>query len=437
MVGLLGEDDPNDTGLLASNPQQLIPMSALQMGLSIMANNRPGGTTGEALGAGGMQGLGAYMQGNSAIAKQRLSQMQAQKYGLETQKLGYEVGNLKDQKTVMQQMFPELGGQGPIQMASGQSPMGGGQPAPNGMPNQSQALSGMPQGALKDPLAALGLDRDTVKSVYAYGGPEAVKNLLQTAATKRIETDQWQDVGGGMQQSRLTGEKKPISPTLVNVAVNGPQRESSFNKTLGEEQGKDAAGVYKEADAARNQLVSTQQLRQLVGEWNSSGGSQGQLAPLQAKITSYAQAVGIDPKSLGLPADAGPSQAIDAIMKKMALGNIGSNSGGLPANNFSEADRDFIVDIQPSLKDTPAGMQAKLSMVEKMAQRSVQKETMFNQMDEQGKSYSDFRRAWAKYTEQNPLLSDDEKKQIRSISGAKPSPGGRGVIDFNDLPARR
>jgi hypothetical protein len=243
MAGILGEDDPNDAGLLASNPQQLIPMSALAMGLSMMGNNRPGATTGEALGAGGMQGLGAYMQGNSAIAKQRLSQMQAQKYKLETDKLGYEVGNLKSQQQAMNQMFPELGG-----------PQGGGQPQMGGMPSPTQALAGMPQGAVKDPLAALGLDRETVKSVFAYGGPEAVKNLLQTAATKRIETDQWQDVGGGMQQSRLTGEKKPISPTLVNVAVNGPQRESSFNKTLGEKQGEDAANVYKEGDAARNQL---------------------------------------------------------------------------------------------------------------------------------------------------------------------------------------
>jgi hypothetical protein len=193
----------------------------------------------------------------------------------------------------------------------------------------------------------------------------------------------------------------------------------------------------KKAMLPATSLVSTQQLRQLVGDWTASGGQQGQLAPVQAKITAYAQAVGIDPKSLNLPADAGPSQAIDALMRKMALGNIGSNSGGLPANNFSEADRNFIVDMQPNLKDTPEGFNAKLSMIEKMAQRSLQKEEMFMQMDEQGKPYSEFRRSWTKYTEQNPLFSDDEKKKLRSVGGGTPAPSRGGVIDFNSLPARR
>jgi hypothetical protein len=44
------------------------------------------------------------------------------------------------------------------------------------------------------------------------------------------------------------------------------------------------------------------------------------------------------------------------------------------------------------------------------------------QMDEQGKSFSDFRRAWAKYTKDNPLFSDDEKKQIRAVSQSAAAP---------------
>jgi hypothetical protein len=409
MGGLLGADDPEQqNGLLG--------LLGMQIGGSILANNQPGSTTGQALGAGLNAGASGIIQAQQLGALNAQRKALALKNAMETRKLGYEVGNLQNQQTALSGMFPELNGgaspTAPVQsVAAGASPV-----VPAGVPTGPQAG--------EDMLKSIGLTKDQVKAALAFGGPGAASKLIEAAATKRIETGQWEDVGGGMQRNKLTGETKPMSPSLVNVAVNGPQQESEFRKTLGTEQGKDAAGIFKEADSARNQLVNVQRLNQLVDEWKAGGGSQGQLAPLQAKITAYAQAVGIDPSSLNLPKDAGPSQAIDALMRKMALGNIGGGSGGIPANNFSEADRNFIVDMQPTLKDTPEGFQAKLEMVKRMSERSTQKEDMWMQMDEQGKSFSDFRRAWAKYTKDNPLFSDDEKKQIRAVGSAKPAPSG-------------
>jgi hypothetical protein len=425
MGGLLGTEDPDQQ-------KGLLGLLAAQIGGSILSANQPGVSSGQALGAGLSAGANGIMQAQQLGALNEQRKSLAMKNKLEATKLGYDVQNLQRQNQMFGSMFGSPYAAQPTPADASAYPATDIFATANGLPSSGGATpANLPTGpqAGSDVLGSIGLTRDQVKAAYAFGGPAAASKLIEAAATKRIETGQWEDVGGGMQRNKLTGETKPISPTLVNVAVNGPKRESSFNQTLGTEQGKDAAGIYKEADAARNQLVSVQRLNQLVDDWKANGGSQGQLAPFQAKLTSYVQALGIDPTSLNLPKDAGPAQAIDAVMRKMALGNIGSNSGGLPANNFSEADRNFIVDIQPSLKDTPEGFKAKLEMVKRMAERSTQKEEMWMQMDEQGKSYSDFRRSWAQYTKANPLFSDDEKKQLRAVGGAKPAPAGGGISE--------
>lgn len=413
-MGML--DDPNDAdvggGLLANDPKQLLALSALMGGAGVLASNRPGMTSGNALGAGVGQGLQTYMAGNNAAAQQQLRRMQAQKYGLESQKLGYEVGNLKSQQAMFGQMFPELGGQQPAPGLPAPQQAGGQIPAPQQV---SQAVGQLPQGATDDPLKALGLTREQVKASYAFGGPEAAKNLIQTAAMKRIETGAWEDIGGGVQQNKMTGEKKPISPSLVNVAVNGPQQESEFRKKYGEKMGEQAAGIHTSAEAARQNIARLGQLNSLMDQVDT-----GKLAPFKANVGAWAQGLGISDETLSnmgiKKTDPINAQAITAITNALTVGQIGN--GGFPANNFSDADRTFLQQTMPQLSNTPGGNRIISQAMQRAAERQISKEEMWLEADKSGKDYPQFLRDWNAHVKKTPLFpavnSEKEMGMLKS-----------------------
>ena len=228
--------------------------------------------------------------------------------------------------------------------------------------------------------------------------------------------------GGGGSSADVA---KPMPGTggkmLIAPSKNPPgTQENKFSEEYGGGLGKKAIGDLDAADKARDQLANTQMMRGLAQVWTENGGSQNWTAPLQSKFTAIAQGMGVDPNSLGLPKDAGPAQAFDALMRKAALGNIGS--GGMPANNFSEADRGFIVDMQPRLADTPAGFEAKMMISEKVAQRAIEKEAMWNQYEDAGKSYQQFRRDWSKHVTATPIFTEDDRKKLNSMIA--PAKGG-------------
>lgn len=191
MAGLL--DDPNatpDSGLLATDPRQLLALSALMSGAGILANNRPGVTGGQALGAGLGQGIQTYMAGNNAAAQNQLRNAQMQQ--LQMQMAG-ESENLK----LAQWKNQMLGLGGPQTGAAGAQ-------IPAAIPNQAYPATARfaaannlpqiapPQGAQSvTPAADMifssipGMTPQEAKTLYAID-PQAFMAQYQ-AATKPIE----------------------------------------------------------------------------------------------------------------------------------------------------------------------------------------------------------------------------------------------------------
>lgn len=206
------------------------------------------------------------------------------------------------------------------------------------------------------------------------------------------------------------------------TTVNLPATESSFQTHLGAAQGDEAAAVPAEGDTARNQMDTLNTIEALRAAAQAAGTDVNALAPIKVKVGAILQAAGLDPKDFDLNGT-GVMQAIGAASNKLALSGIGK--GGLPANNFSEADRNFITSTVPGIADTPEGFELKALVMRKVASRTLEKEKLwnsgkYNQTTQAG--YADFRRDWAKYVAANPLFGEAEKGKARLLQGGNKSP---------------
>lgn len=400
-----------------------------------------GGLSQGLLAAGG-QGWGAFgpgmLQGQQLYDQQ---QQQAQQQKLQEISTQLAQQRLEDERTANTQAAAAdkawhdlLTGQGaPSGMASGavpgdqlaQVPPGLRNGGPGGMPlgpglmqgvQQGQGLfSQVPQSVLT---MAANLPRDEgINLIAPFLKPnEADKPLVVGGVVidpkdpKHILAD-YSDV---LQRNAAAGRQ------TTNVML--PKVESSYQNKFGGAQGEKAALISTDADTARKQMDALSTIEALRGAAQAAGGDVGALAPIKLKVGSYLQALGMDPKEY----DLGPTgilQAIDSAANKLALSGIGQ--GGLPANNFSEADRNFIVSTVPSLADTPEGFQLKSLVLKKANSRTLEKEALWNsgkydQTTEAG--YQKFLTDWSSYVQAHPLFNDQERRAADALkSGSKPT----------------
>lgn len=211
----------------------------------------------------------------------------------------------------------------------------------------------------------------------------------------------------------------------TNVTVKLPAIEDAFQSTIGKEEGTQAADVYKAGAQAASSLDTVSALRQAREALKAAGGDVGKLAPLQAQAGALMQSMGFKPEDLGLPADAGPAQVIDAMTNKLALSNIGAQSGGLPANNFSEADRKFITQMEANLGDNPSAYDAKLLIRQKVAERNAQAAAKFQDYPQTQAGWHAFQKDWREYVKANPLFGPQDQQLLFGSQGnaaAVPAP---------------
>lgn len=260
------------------------------------------------------------------------------------------------------------------------------------------------------------VDIRTGEVVGDYRDPSAQKRDLFTVKEGDEEVTYYGDKNDPTTWSRFSTAPR-YKPPSTTVNIEGDKVESEFSKTFGRTMGEQAANIYAESDRAVNQLSRMDRLEALADQWEQSGGSLGPLATTQENAAAWAQAVGLDPASLGLPEDAGPAQAIRALSNEMALGKIGGEDG-MPANNFSDADRRFIQSTVPQITDTPEGLRLKIEVTRRGAERAREKELMWAEAEAQGKTYREFRREWNDYVQNNPIFSEDEMGALERAAKA-------------------
>jgi len=193
------------------------------------------------------------------------------------------------------------------------------------------------------------------------------------------------------------GEVKAINPQPFAVNVN-QQGQSEFERTYGAGMAKEALGTIESGDKAATSLQQTQLLRGLL-----SGIQTGKLTPAGANLGAWAQSVGlnvpgIDPK---LPANA---EAAQTLINKAALTNIGQ--GGVPANNFSEADRKFVVNMQSNLGNRPEANAIIMDAKDRMDQLAMGKADAWARARDQGVSYEKFNSDWRRQLSTKSVFGD-------------------------------
>lgn len=232
-------------------------------------------------------------------------------------------------------------------------------------------------------------------------------------------------------QSRLT----KITSATPAAQINMNPGEPKANEELGKAIGTRLASQLEGSDKAMANLQTLNLMESAAAQLEQAGGTTGALAEPQAFASSLLQAANVDPASLGLPADAGPAQVLNSLGNKLTLGKIGG-ADGMPANNFSDADRKFIESTVPRLTDTPSAFKAKLFIDKRMAERSIQIGQVIDDMYSRGESASAMNAAISEIKRQ-PLFSEDEIANIRASSGNpsnaapayNPQPGNAGLMD--------
>lgn len=224
-------------------------------------------------------------------------------------------------------------------------------------------------------------------------------------------------------------EVNELSPEYQDLAGQGwterrpapliPAEETALSKGVGETEAKQIGDALSAADAAGSQLQALDQLQAAQQALQAAGSDTGALAGIKNRVAAVLQDMGISPDSLGLPPDAGPAQALQAATNKIALTFIGP--GGLPANNFSEADRNFLVATVPNLSQTPTGLQMVSAAMKKTAERNIAIQNLWLDIHENepdaNKAYTAWKRAVTELKRQ-PLFSAQEKAAMQAAARA-------------------
>lgn len=178
-----------------------------------------------------------------------------------------------------------------------------------------------------------------------------------------------------------------FGPAGTNVNID-QKLETEEAKAIGQAAGKRAGETMAGANAAGKQLRRLGELEALLGRVNS-----GKLEPTRMSIAalgksmgvddSYLEAVGLNPKAVG------DAQAVSAISGRMLVDMIGA--GAFPANNFSDADRNFLQSTLPNLSNDPRANSIMMESARRVANIDIDKA-----------------KAWREFRKANPKGSFDD-----------------------------
>jgi hypothetical protein len=183
-------------------------------------------------------------------------------------------------------------------------------------------------------------------------------------------------------------DQKQAGRTQVNIAQN-------TEKAVEIERGK--ASVKAEVDAMAEARSASQELTNLAGlQARLERMKTGPSAPVVRTAAMWARDLGVRPEALeafGVPKDfIGDANSFEAAVSGMLVNKIGS--GGFPANNFSNADREFLEKTLPRLAADPRGNRLMVETARRIAEAKIERARSYQQWkqtaENKGKTFFDF-----------------------------------------------
>ena len=180
------------------------------------------------------------------------------------------------------------------------------------------------------------------------------------------------------QQMGTTGPIQTIAtskviPSAGQTITIGGKAELAGDEEFSKAEGKRAADVLQSGSKANERLIALTRVGSVYDQLTAAGGFTGPLAPIKAQLGALFEGMGHKDWADRLLGDkvVDLTQALDGLSKEMLGGLIGTGPDAImPANNFSEADRDYLNKIIATTKDTPGAFQIKLMAIQKVAERS-------------------------------------------------------------------
>jgi hypothetical protein len=210
-----------------------------------------------------------------------------------------------------------------------------------------------------------------------------------------------------IQRNTRTGETKGIGGG--GVTINQPAGETEEQKVIGKALGEAQAELRTAAARAPDNIAKLNLLADLT-----QGVKTGALAPIQSYLISNAKSLGVSDEAIkrigGDPNLPATGQAIEKIVNELTIGLIGP--GGFPANSFSNADRDFLEKIWPSIKNEPGANFIAIEIAKRGELRKAQKQAEW-------RAYSEEQRAAGK----KPSFADFEDAYVSKLNRAEKEGG--------------
>jgi hypothetical protein len=225
-------------------------------------------------------------------------------------------------------------------------------------------------------------------------------------------------------------KNKQAGATAITNDMRGENEES---KALGKGAGERANAMMAAASVASKKLADINRSEALLGRLQ-----QGKIEPARMNISAWAKSLGLPDgtaESIGLdPKAVGDAQALQALTAKSIVSMIGQ--GGFPANNFSDADREFLISTVERLSNDPRANKLILETARRVSQLDIAKAKEWQNFrrdpQNKGLGFADFEIAFNDKIAKADLFGDLRKQSEQYIgqpAAQQPGPPSRSDIE--------
>lgn len=255
-----------------------------------------------------------------------------------------------------------------------------------------------------DPAVAKFYEQGIQKETAA--APAKAPDTREVKRGDQIVTEQWDPSTQKWSEIGVADRYKPAS-TVVNVGA-----EKSFDKKMGEEYAKDATTMLQAGRAASGNIAKYERLgAALKNTYTGTGGEQVLM------LKKAGRALGFD------VGDVSDAEAAQAIGNRIAMELRNPAGGAGMPGAMSDKDREFLVASVPGLGQTPQGNAKLVDYMIRLERRNadVAKLARGYMSRNDGRIDQGFYDELAAWSEQNPLFSDADARDVSGILGSSGS----------------
>lgn len=212
-------------------------------------------------------------------------------------------------------------------------------------------------------------------------------------------------------------KKASMSQPVVTV---DNRQDSAFGKEVGTEFGRQYSELMKADMNAPASIAKYDRLGSLLSQVNT-----GKFKGTTTDLKAAAKSLGVDLSAMGITDDVAPAQAARALSYQLALEMRNPSGGAGMPGAMSDKDREFLVQMIPSLENDPGSISKMIEYRQRLARREQQVAKLARAYRKKNNTFDDgFYDELQAWSDKNPLFPEAK---------AEVKPASTKVIDFGSL----